>query len=457
MASLARWRVSSGGGGGPTTHLLLSGGKLAVPESDAGAFLNAYALAVVRGERPCVVEIRTPLFGYFVDLDIRVRGEYPGDAALQAVCSVVAGAAGAAFETVPPRVVACRAALKTESEGSTKVGVHLHWPGTVVSSRGALAVREQILASLKTAATSLTGFEDQPWDTVVDAAVYKGSGLRMAWSGKHAGDERVYAPWLEHTAAESGWTECAAASGVTAIRDWVCALSVRVPPTTTPTPLGPTLTAALDTAADRDAADGSAETTTTVQTASLTPYASVLPLLDAVLPLEFAGQRFVGLVKTEHGGFMLRSTSRYCLNLGRAHRSNNVYFVLTRDGISQRCYCRCDTTDGRRHGLCQKFVSKPPWGVPARVSDAFFPDAADLDDAAPPDASMFVDDEGAEPAMPSASALARPAAPAAAAAAKCQQVAPPAPLPSQAFKRNMPGLHAQLFGKPASVKRSRKK
>ena len=251
MASLARWRVSSGSQTPATTtttttHLLLSGGKLAVPESDAGAFLNAYALAVVRGERPCVVEIRTPLFGYFVDLDIRVRGEYPGDAALQAVCSAVAGAAGAAFEELPGRVVACRAALKAESDGSTKVGVHLHWPGTVVSSRGALAVRDVILTSLKSSSSSsLAGFEGQPWDSVVDAAVYKGSGLRMAWSGKYASDERVYAPWLEYDSFSREWTACADASGVAAIRDWVTALSVRVSPTTSATPLGPALAAAL--------------------------------------------------------------------------------------------------------------------------------------------------------------------------------------------------------------------
>ena len=453
MASLARWRVPAGGSGPAataTTHLLLSGGKLGVPESDAGAFLNAYALAVVRGERPCVVEIRTPLFGYFVDLDIRVRGEYPGDAALRAVCSVVAGAAGTAFEAVPARAVACRAALKTESDGSTKVGVHLHWPGTVVSSRGALAVRDVILASLKSAAASLTGFEDQPWDSVVDAAVYRGSGLRMAWSGKYAGDERVYAPWLEYDAPSREWTACEEARGVAAIRDWVGALSVRVSAVTSATPLGPALVAALETTADQDA-DGFS--TTTVQTASLTPYASVLPLLDAVLPLEFVGQRFVGLVKTDRGGFMLRSTSRYCLNLGRAHRSNNVYFVLTRDGISQRCYCRCETTEGRRGGLCRKFVSET-WPVPPRVSDAFFPDTVDPS-AAVPDASMFVDDEGAEPAMPpgggggtNSSKL-----------PKSCQFARPAPRPSDYGKMN-PVKRAQgrLFGAgPPPAKRSKKK
>jgi hypothetical protein len=219
---------------------------------------------------------------------------------------------------------------------------------------------------------------------------------------------------------------------------------------TSATPLGPALVAALETTtADQDA-DGFS--TTTVQTASLTPYMPVLPLLDAVLPLEFVGQRFVGLVKTDRGGFMLRSTSRYCLNLGRAHRSNNVYFVLTRDGISQRCYCRCETTEGRRGGLCRKFVSET-WPVPPRVSDAFFPDTVDSS-AAVPDASMFVDDEGAEPAMPPGGGGTNSSK-----LPKSCQFARPAPRPSDYGKMN-PVKRAQgrLFGAgPAPAKRSKKK
>lgn len=444
--TLARWRIA-GGSQTPATHLLLSGGKLGVPDSDGGAFLNAYALAVVRGERPCVVELRTSLFGYFVDLDIRVPA-YPGDGAVRALCGLVSGAAGTAFEETPKRVVACRAALKTESDGSTKVGVHLHWPGTVVSAKGALAVRDHILAALRSA-EEVAGFAGQPWDSVVDSAVYRGSGLRMAWSGKHAGDERVYAPWLSYDNGE--WTECGPVSGVTAIRDWVTALSVRVPATSSATPLAPALAAALGPPVS--SGDGDDNDPLTTQSASLTPYMSVLPLLDAVLPLEFACQRFTGLVKTEHC-FMLRSTARYCLNLGRAHRSNNVYFVLTRRGISQRCYCRCETTDGRKYGLCKDFVSET-WAVPGRVIDTFFQDttAAAAAAAAEPGASaaLFVDDEGAEPLRAAPPPVKR-------VTTSSSQFAGPAKLPSSYRKVDMKRLRERCSKlQPAAAKRSKKK
>lgn len=84
---------------------------------------------------------------------------------------------------------------------------------------------------------------------------------------------------------------------------------------------------------------------------------------------------------------MLRSTARYCFNLGRQHNTNNVYFLLTRRGVCQRCYCRCETAEGRKYGMCKDFASEC-WAVPREVTDAFFPDADG--DAAQPAAATAV-------------------------------------------------------------------
>jgi len=105
----------------------------------------------------------------------------------------------------------------------------------------------------------------------------------------------------------------------------------------------------------------------------------VLHKLAAALPVEFLGQRFTGLMAAEHC-FLLRSTARFCFNLGRAHRTNNVYFVLTRRGVTQRCYCRCETTEHRKYGMCKDFVSDC-WPVPDDVLAAFFPPDGQESDA----------------------------------------------------------------------------
>ena len=51
--------------------------------------------------------------------------------------------------------------------------------------------------------------------------------------------------------------------------------------------------------------------------------------------------------------------SQYCFNVGRDHKSNSIYFQITAKGIVQKCFCRCNTKDGRRFDvLCKMFSSK---------------------------------------------------------------------------------------------------
>ena len=103
---------------------------------------------------------------------------------------------------------------------------------------------------------------------------------------------------------------------------------------------------------------------------SVREYEGVLPALEAALPAEFAGGRFTGVIKAE-ACYLLRSSSRYCGNVGRPHNTCNIYFVLTLKGIRQGCYCRCDTLDGRRYGLCRDYRGET-WPVPDDVLAAFF-------------------------------------------------------------------------------------
>lgn len=47
------------------------------------------------------------------------------------------------------------------------------------------------------------------------------------------------------------------------------------------------------------------------------------------------------------------------MNYGRDHRSARVYFVVLKSGVSQRCWCKCDTTEHRDSGKrCREFESK---------------------------------------------------------------------------------------------------
>jgi hypothetical protein len=54
---------------------------------------------------------------------------------------------------------------------------------------------------------------------------------------------------------------------------------------------------------------------------------------------------------------LIKTTSSYCMNIGRNHNSCGIYFFATPEGIRQKCLCSCNKLDGRKTGLCMDFTS----------------------------------------------------------------------------------------------------
>lgn len=362
----------------PPTHLLLDGGRVAVSEHLHGAFLNAYAAAVVRGggTRPCIVELRTPVFKLFLDIDARYA-EDPRDGVVDMAAPVLAAMAGAAadfFQSASAAgsaagsaaagsdMVVCLSSASKQESDRWKRGFHVVWPDICVTAATALRFRAFLLDRL---AADVANPFDNDWDSLVDACVFKANGLRMPWSAKGRGDDSYYVP-VAVVRGDGTPKPIEEPRGVSDVREHVRRLSVR----TFCTDETPVLVPPDDV--DIAAAAAAAGSPAAVHSGDLAPFADVLPALEAALPPQFCGQKFSGLVKGE-ACFMLRSTSRWCLNLDAEHRSSNVYFVLTRKGVHQRCYCRKDTTERRKYGMCQDF-SSDVWPVPPEVVDAFFHD-----------------------------------------------------------------------------------
>lgn len=56
--------------------------------------------------------------------------------------------------------------------------------------------------------------------------------------------------------------------------------------------------------------------------------------------------------------YILCSQSKYCTNINKNHNSEHIYFKLNKEGICQKCFCRCDTMEGRKHGYCKDYESE---------------------------------------------------------------------------------------------------
>ena len=62
----------------------------------------------------------------------------------------------------------------------------------------------------------------------------------------------------------------------------------------------------------------------------------------------------------------------YCQNKGTDHPTSTIYFYMTPNGICQKCWCRCPTTDGRKYGYCKDYSSEV-YQIPLDMVQIFFP------------------------------------------------------------------------------------
>ena len=173
-----KWRTDRG----PGTHVLMDGGILQVPFEQLEEFYVECVHAIRTGTKLYVVEQKTDVFKFFVDLDFKSSEALPDEAILElaAMMHSVVQNGQCCIARATPRPV----------DGQIKTGVHFHWPDVYVTRSEALALRTRILLELP---------EDPEWSRRIDASVYGGSGLRMLWSHKREKgvDSDPYVPWRD--------------------------------------------------------------------------------------------------------------------------------------------------------------------------------------------------------------------------------------------------------------------
>jgi hypothetical protein len=173
-----KWRTDRG----PGTHVLMDGGILQVPYEQLEEFYVECVHAIRTGTKLYVVEQKTDVFKFFVDLDFKNEEALPNDAIIELahVMHAVVQKGRCCIARAAPRPV----------DGLIKTGVHFHWPDVYVTKTEALALRTRILLELP---------DDPEWSRRIDASVYGGSGLRMLWSHKREKgiDSDPYVPWRD--------------------------------------------------------------------------------------------------------------------------------------------------------------------------------------------------------------------------------------------------------------------
>lgn len=358
--AVREWASSRGliaRGAAESTHLLLNGGKLALGEAAEAEFLETYARWLAEGRKTFVVERRTTAFRFFVDVDYVSRLR-PGTGDLGTIAEVAARIVGSAL--VPAlsdvdfhaSVSSQPKVIEREGEARFKRGLHVVFPDVLVDANGALELRRHLVRGLGDA------FGDMDWDAVVDRSVYSGAGLRLIGSRKASRCD------CASGCRTCGFTKFKALDDVyVPLRRYADFLemvqknSIREPASSgraraEVAPFEPD-DEERPQAPKPGGANGS----------EVRALDCLSEDLRAAFPRCFDSGQQLTRVYSAGDHLIANSSSRFCYNLGRSHRSNNVYFYVDNRRMYQRCYCTCPTSQGRRQGECSQF--RHPGGPPS--------------------------------------------------------------------------------------------
>ena len=339
--------------GAASTHYLMNGGKLHVPADKVAAFHGRVAEAVFHGEKAYVVECHTKVMRLFMDLDLF---ELPDEAAVdaEALVRAINGVVGSVFG--PDVAVVCSARPKQQEKGDDrrkywKRGMHVVWPATYVTAQQAAFFRERyVLPHL----VETFGARPEPntWEDVVDRCVYDKNGFRMAGCRKSRP--------CKCRRKERGCGTCDGTGFVDEGRPYMPFIFIDADGTSRPE----TVARMVDDPREM-------VRMTHVRTSRREPSRKFEEMADWVQTREkkarsrkqmpkslrggdelsefIAGTRpdgahVTGVRKLDDTCVVLETDSTHCENIGGAHGSNRVFFVVKRDPfvVYQKCHSeRC--------------------------------------------------------------------------------------------------------------------
>ena len=359
------------------SHVLLDGGRLSVPFDRLNDFYEKYIEAVKAGEKLYVVEQKTPIYNFFVDIDYKDTKALTIDE-IQDICKVICDkvkrhkGGDCIISVAQPKQVG----------DFIKTGVHLNWPEYPVNQASALALREHILVALSKA----KGGTD--WNEVIDLSVYgdikrrtRGSGLRMPWSYKLA---------KHNLCGGKGCEECKNMGKIVQVsylplfiyRAGPLSMLQRIVPqpsldilkmATVRTNTEAFVTIEHPSVTVKEGAFTDAQTKDEIRDEELRG------MIETFVQENMEGQSmaYITNIYKHNDCYFVSTNSKYCENLKNTHGSNHVWFMISGRIIAQKCFCRCETLRGRRDGFCKDFYGRKHELSP-KIIEKLYPKKEDI-------------------------------------------------------------------------------
>lgn len=332
------------------SHVSLAKGSYSIPYASMHEFHKACAESIARSEPLHFVEIKGELFRFFVDIDYKSKMPMESSEVHSLSLAVYESVRKYIAEESDSKCIVCTSKPKSLGDHGFKTGVHLIWPDVIVDSFLASLLAKQLTLDMEGA---FGPRQDQPWNDVIDPSVYKHkkTGLRMKFCSKPEDTSRVYKPVYVF------------GDPSIVLKDWETAdlldlCSIRTNKIDK--------THILREQIEENLIHQEEEAQFVAQTgfSDLSPVDEIHEhTLEDYIRRNYPKHKITKLRKVlkvdKKDKYIIFVDSKYCLNMERQHKSNNVYFIATKDGTAQRCFCNCKTKDHRKSGYCKDFQS--PW------------------------------------------------------------------------------------------------
>jgi hypothetical protein len=398
------------------THRLLDGGNIHLGKEEMEEFYSVYATDIVSGFKNYIVELRTPIFKYFIDLDIFDHEYYTGKSLLRIIVKIQKALSyftnRSSFNDDVYVCTTPEKRVKKEDIEYIKTGVHLIWPTIYVTQEIALFLRQFIIQFLISKMGPRPDHND--WEDVVDETVYNQNGLRLMGSykalpckvcknkqelrdscepcaglGKLFGDHTYKLAYILSTDNRMKIKACAKI--VKKQSEMIKLLSIRsnkfksniiieepYPPwfnVSFASKANKHINKILKTTRENQKRTGGSTAISIIDSAYVDAVTSIVEQSFG----QKAGFRGLGIKSirkppdAKEECYWVTTDCCYCLNVGREHGQSTIYFKITYSGVVQKCFCKKNTLNGGREKVCGKFESKK-YGVSFKYKEILFPE-----------------------------------------------------------------------------------
>ena len=348
------------------THLFLDGGRAYINFDKLDEFYEVCKECITKNIGIFVVECRTDIFKLFLDLDFIGNLSIEYDFIIEVVNHIQEIIYDLYGENQD--VILCNTQSKMIEKNDKeyeKNGFHLFWPGIDINVSTALKIRDIIIDKLKIIYGERN--EINKWADVVDESVFKSNGIRMNWSykmnivtndrsRKYIPDTRFYKPleiinsFKEKKDFYLTETEYSRFLKLTSIRTQADNITEIKN------------SEFLNKNYDTDSVDLKSENNDfylkRIETKN-SKYVEIIRFFNLHVTDYYSKDIKDILYLEEKDSYIIKTKSKYCQNIKREHNSCGIYFMLTKTGLIQRCYCKCNTMEGRCSGYCKNYKSAP--------------------------------------------------------------------------------------------------